>query len=624
MRLLYRSGVCALALMAGTAAMQFEPAFVRNLAFSNGSQHLSIGAVKAPLWSAAFAQSADQFSLENVSFSFGGASYELKRIDLSGVTSSKAEIEALFSASSNEPLADRLTRVNAKQIAIPEVKVTQKLSGQTTTATYKNVTLKDIMQGRIASVEAETMGLSEESAQTNILVSFGRSSISEFDLPAFARLYETKASSSSDPLARIHGPFSIENIEFVDNKENVTVRIARMNGRDFMARPTLDSWTGTSALMTELAGKDDLSEEEQKKLTASIADLLSAFDLASVEATGLEVKANAPQQDQSEPVNMRINRIAYTSGTASGTADLRMEGFETSTADGRAKFDALSLTGFSFKPTLEGLKTLQGKSFDEIDTEALRSLAPILGTLRFTGFDMDTLTTGDGGKKSPLKAALKSFELTADAPVNAIPTNIRISAQNFATSLPANSSDEGVKQLLDLGYKDIDLSFTIAANWNEPANEIALKEVSVQGQNMGSVSLTGLLGNISKDLFSADEAAATTALIGAKAKAADLVIEDKGLLDRYLTKTAKEQKTKPEALRQIYAGAAPLVLSSMIGSSEQAKTLSQAISRFIAKPGKLTINATPKNSSGFGFMDVVLASEPQKIIEKLNISAKAE
>ena len=107
MKLLHRCGVCALALVAGAAALQFEPTAVRNLVFENGGQRLTVGAVKVPLWSAAFAQSADSFSLENVSFTFAGATYDIKRVDLSGVTSTRAEIEALVSSSSSEAMMRR-------------------------------------------------------------------------------------------------------------------------------------------------------------------------------------------------------------------------------------------------------------------------------------------------------------------------------------------------------------------------------------------------------------------------------------------------------------------------------------------------------------------------------------
>jgi hypothetical protein len=91
-----------------------------------------------------------------------------------------------------------------------------------------------------------------------------------------------------------------------------------------------------------------------------------------------------------------------------------------------------------------------------------------------------------------------------------------------------------------------------------------------------------------------------------------------------MAKAAKEQKTTPEALRRTYAAAAVFVVPAMIGDSEQAQVLSQAIARFIAKPGKLTVNATPKDPSGFGIAEAVVMSEPKDILNKLNVSAKAE
>ena len=64
--------------------MSFEPAVLRDLAIDNGGRRIAIGAVRVPLWSAAFAQSADSFSLDNVSFTSGSATYEAKSIDVVG------------------------------------------------------------------------------------------------------------------------------------------------------------------------------------------------------------------------------------------------------------------------------------------------------------------------------------------------------------------------------------------------------------------------------------------------------------------------------------------------------------------------------------------------------------
>jgi len=362
---------------------------------------------------------------------------------------------------------------------------------------------------------------------------------------------------------------------------------------------------------------------------AAAADLLTAFDIGLIEATGIDVTATRKdEKDPAKPASSssaRISRLAYTGSAGGQPTDIRMEGLDAGDQENRVKIGSLSLTGFSILPTLEGLKNLEGKSFKDFDTATLRSLAPTIGTLRISGVDLQSTSKEDETSKPvPISLSLKDFELTADKPINALPSNIRLGLKNLAMPLPADSDDEGLKELMALGYKAIDLSFLMAADWNESASEITLKEMSLQSQDMANIALTGLIGNVSKDIFSTDQATAASALLGAKAKAANVVVEDRGLLERHLAQTAKEQKTKPESLRQLYASAAPMVISSFLGNSEQAISLGQAISRFIKGPGKLTIDAQPKNPSGFGFLEAMLTSDPKQVLEKLNVTAKVE
>lgn len=627
MKFRHRAGVCALALVAGMAALQVEPAVIRNLSFETASGRVTIGAVKVPLWSTAFAQSADSFSLENVTFTWGSAIYEMKLVNLSGVTSSRADIEALFAAGSTEPMAARFAKINAKRIEIPETKIKLTRPSETQSTTYRNIVMTDIVGGKVGSMTIEAAGSELSDKDATILTSLGKTSVNDLDLGALANIYEAKAKSVSDPLARIHGAFTAESLEVADSKGLFSFKAARLNGTDFLARPTLDSWTGTEAAAAELSSKDNLTGEETSRLFALLADAFSAFQIGQVEGTGIEIKNLIPKDEQkpASPSTGRIQRMVYTSGSAQQPADMRIEGFEVVEDKSSVKIGTMALTGFSFAPTLEGLRNLQGKKVEELDAASLRTLIPTLGTFRLSGIDVDGMSSPKDGKKPErTRLTVEDFAVTADKPVNGIPTNIRIEQRNATFALPAESSDELVQQLAALGYKSVTSSFAVAANWNEAANEIRLSEVSLEGQEIGSLSLNGLIGNVSKDLFSVDEATAAAAAINLKAKEAHIVVEDKGLLNRYLTQAAKDQKTTPEALRKLYAGAAPLVLSSMIGSSEQASTLAEAISKFIAKPGKLTIDATPKNPAGFGFMDAVLAAEPADALEKLNISAKAE
>lgn len=620
MRRLYRPALCALALFAGASVLRFEPAIVSNLALDRNGPQVTVGAVRVPLWNAAFAQSTESVTLENVRFTTGGSTYEAAQIEISGLASSRADLDAVLASTSSESLETRLARISARQVVVPSLKSTRKIGPQTQTITYKNVVFRDVVRGRVAEATADTAGAETTEGQDQANFSYGRTSVSDLDLPALARLYETRAAAGPNPLVKIHGAFSIDNVDLVDGKAGVQFKIARISGRDFMARTISESWLGATTLFAELAAKDEMTPDEQSRLIAATADFFGAFDIAHVEATGFEMKGTRPGPGTSA----KIARMSYSGMTGSRPVEARIEGLEFNDQSGRFSLASASLTGFSIAPTLEGLKKLQGKSLDAFEAVDARSLAPTLGTLKLSGIAIDTSVNGNGGRKTKLSSTVKEVEFTADQPVNNVPTNLRWAVQNFAVTLPQDSKEDGVKELLALGYRDLDLSFAFAGRWNEAANEIAVTELSLQGKDMAIISLTGLFGSVSKEIFDADEAIATVALMGAKAKALDVTLENRGLFERFLAKTAREEKTTPDKLRQTYGAGAAFVVPSLIGHSEQATTISRAIARFVAKPGRLTINARAKDPSGLGVVEILSLSDPKAALEKLDVTAVAD
>jgi hypothetical protein len=627
MRLLHRSGICIVALGAGLAGLQVEPAVLRDIVFESGPQRLSVGSVRIPLWSAAWAQSPETITLENVKFTFGSTAYEARRIEFSGVTSSRADIDALLSTSGSEPFAPRLARISAKQITIPELKLIEKLGPETSTGVYKNIVLTDIAQGRTGQATAETAAIDMAEGKTRTSLTYGRMSVAELDLPALAHVYEAKAETESDPLAKIHGAFSIDDLGLIDS-DGVTLKVGRVSGRDFMARPTKDSWSGTAAFLAELGQKDELSDDEQTRLMGASADLLTAFDISLAEATGIEVKfpprAMKQKKEKATELTARIGRVAYTSGGASQRADLRMEGFEAFDESGRMAAASVSLTGFSFKPSLDALRAAKSEALESLDPAALRAFVPTIGTLRVSGLDLDVPKDDEKAKKPErIKAHADDFELTADKPLNGVPTNIKIDLRNFSVPLPASSKDDGIKDLLALGYKSFVLSTSLAASWNEASNEITFSHV-FDSQNMARISLNGLLGNVSKDVFAPNPDVATLAAIDARAKALDFEIQNNGLLDLYMTQAAKEAKTTPEALRRTYSAMAASVIPTMLGETDQGKAVGQAVARFIEKPGRLVITAKAKDPSGLSLMQVLAIANNPTALGSLNITAVAE
>jgi hypothetical protein len=165
----------------------------------------------------------------------------------------------------------------------------------------------------------------------------------------------------------------------------------------------------------------------------------------------------------------------------------------------------------------------------------------------------------------------------------------------------------------------------VALNWNRENEEVAITELSFSGQEMGKLSVTALLGNVTSEAFSADKGAAAAAVLSARAKSATLHVEDaRELLDRVLAKAARDQNTTPAKLRSFYAEGAAIVGASVLGTSQSANTITRSVVDYIKEPRNLTLRATPRSPSGITLLELMATQDSKKILEKLDVSATAE
>jgi hypothetical protein len=326
------------------------------------------------------------------------------------------------------------------------------------------------------------------------------------------------------------------------------------------------------------------------------------------------------------PVDLRLARMAYVGARSGQAPDARIEGFEVIQKDGRARIGLIAATGFSFQSTLAALPDLIGKEPDEIDAATLRKLIPIIGTLRYGSIDFDVPNKeAKTGAPERIRFGVREVEFTAEKPREGIPTHLRFGLRGLTLALPQDTKEEGVKDLVALGYKDLDFSLGFEASWNEAGNELLVQDLSASGAGMGSVRVRGTLGNVTKDVFNPDTAIATVALVGATAKNVAITVENTGLFDRYLAEEARQSKRTPESLRREYGSAAAFAVPMMLGGSQQAKTLGQAVARFIARPPtRLSINARTRSPEGLGLADLASLSEPQAILDRLDITAATD
>lgn len=614
------AGLSAIAL---TAAGVVAPRWGNvSLTAADGTR-LSIGAIRlgTNLIGAALAQDAETIIIENVLLELGFATYRLPRMEFAGTNLSRADLVGLFDKSAPGSLPSRLARLSAKRVSVPEIVVEQQIGPERQTTRYRNVTATDLNQGRIASILAEAAAFETKGGKgAGVSGTLGRMTVSDLDLTQAARVYGERSDGPPGELKRIYGAFSLENLDLRTDKD-AEIRVSRIEGRDFSARPTKNSLVETMKVLGAADAPESASPAQQAKLLGASVEIFDAMAVGALEAVGIEVR----DPSSKERATGRIQRIVYTGATGAQPSEARIEGLDITGKGGTVRIGAIAFTGFAFGSTIEGLRELAERPPAEADAAALRKLIPTLGTVRLSGLAFDVPNeSAKGPKPDNIRFGVKDIEVTANQPLNGIPTNLRLAVDHLTFDVPSDATEEGLQDLAAMGYRAVDLSWTTAASWNEPRSELVVREFSLRGSEMGSFTLRGVLGNVSRDVFNPDSALAMVALVGATAKSLDLTVENQGLFERVLAREAKKDRGTAEKLRREYGMAAAVGVPTMLGNSTSAKAIGQAVARFIAKPGRLTLSARTKDASGLGIADLAALDQPAAILGRLDVTATAE
>jgi hypothetical protein len=439
----------------------------------------------------------------------------------------------------------------------------------------------------------------------------GPTTAGDIDLVALAKIYTEPAGPEDKDLKTAYGFFSSENMVLKADGD-VSVTIGRISARDFKARPTATPWLEIAKM---LADKDvgNVPLAERTRIVTAVLDIFEAFDLGEADITDLVIDATTKDKQ----FKGRVGRINYRGGNR---PESRVEKVEIGDGDGQVRVGSASLAGFSFVPTVKALRETIGKS--ELPSD-FTPFMPLLGTMTVSDISVDLPADKPRDKNDRVKAGVKALQFIVDQPKGGIPTATRSTIDHFTFSVPKGQSD--FKDLIELGYPTIDISMVVDQTWNEAASDYVFKEVSFTGAEMGSAALRGTLGNITKEAFSGDPTMIQVVLAGATVKTVTVTVENNGLFERIVAREAKRQSRKPEDIRKQYGAAAAVAVPAMLGNSAAAKTLGNAVARFIAKPGRLTVTATAKDSGGLGLADYMASGgDPGEILGKLDVTATAE
>lgn len=517
--------------------------------------------------------------------------------------------------------AEELATLSAKRISVPEitVTVTTPMDGETLTSvvTFSGLSIDGVSAGVATSVSLEGTSMSAD----GLTASYGTMSAENVDIGRLLGVYGLVDMAANQELGSVYTSFVAAGGSL--EAEDVSCVIGEVTNGELQARPLKTSFGDMMALVQGLEANP---ETPDPKLVGDLiriyADIFTAFRSTDMTFGGIDCSG---VDDAGDPVAVSIGSVT-------------MSGFEP------GYYPSISVDGLSISATGEGSVLLDNVTYKRMDLsgplaaveaapqeidqawldENFRKLIPAMEGASFSGLSVDV--PDPEAPDSRIQFGVASFDLSLDNYVNGIPTFLDTSATGIVATLPEDTPDPQLQQLVSLGITSIDAAFRVAAHWNEEAEQIEVDEVSISGVDLASVALKGIIANVPAALFGLDDDAALEAAMATAVKSLDLTVTDAGLSDIILAVVGAEQATDPEAMRPVFAGLAEGTVIGMMAGAADAAKLGAAINSFISGTARtLNIVIDAKDEPGLGLADLMMAEEdPSSLLGKVDITATAK
>lgn len=309
---------------------------------------------------------------------------------------------------------------------------------------------------------------------------------------------------------------------------------------------------------------------------------------------GTQAEGSPPPVAQ-EPAKRR----SRTSALAIGAVAL------LAAAAGGAYWYANLLAKQKVDEVIAGLDGKVGLTYDEVDAN------PFLQSVSIRGI---TVTSVEG--KPVDGVSVESLTVAGISRKGADPQELDVRIDGLTLDL-AQMGPEGAKWLA-LGYGTVVLDSRIDYRFSRAQGELDLNRFEVSGPDVMTIGVSLHLGDIAADVESPEEAFARPATT---IRAAEFVIKDAVVMERFMNGLAAADGVSPEEYRQRLAGMAEVMLGrDGVGLGDGTAA---AVAQMINEPrGTFRITVAPETPVSLGALKK--ARDPVRQIGMLNLKVGSE
>ncbi|MBZ7925103.1 hypothetical protein LAC81_30660 [Ensifer adhaerens] len=360
------------------------------------------------------------------------------------------------------------------------------------------------------------------------------------------------------------------------------------------------SWAPTMDAITKLAG---LKEEEFE--TFPFTTLMPEFGTIRIAGLDVDMPGSAPTSVTDSEITEDDQSVIENETDPSVTAEPAPD----EAADGDAASDAAAAT--------DGDASTDGEAASDAEVPADAQDDPMAEA----SVEQAAVPT----VPERVRFTLDTYELALTKLRNGIPTDVRVSYRDLSVPIPADTQEEGFATLRKLGFEKLMFSSNVELAWDEANETLVIKDISLDGKDLGSFSFSGLIGGASKDFFSGDMTAAQVALFGLTAREATLKLEDKGIMAKGIKLYAEDNHMTEDSVRGLLVLMTSAGVQHFAAAQPKLQDAATAFTQFISKPGAFTLKVKAKAEAGIGALELMGAAEnPALLLEKVDLEATAQ
>jgi hypothetical protein len=549
-----------------------------------------------------------------------GEGYQLSvpTVEATDTNLTEAQIRRLFTgdfANNAAALAD----LDAGRISIPEISISYdvpKTEGEGTekaTVVYRDFEISDIVDGVARSA---VIGSAEIEGGAGVKMTFGRMSTGTFDIGGILAFYGMGSPGAGEEFRTMYADFAFDGGTM--SGPGFSCEFGGAALAEFKARPLKVDFAEFSKLVAAADPDKTVPPDVMRKLIDFYIDLLTAFESTPMTGEGF----NCSGSDDKSTVAVSGGALemgGFKPGIYPhfGMNDLKID--VTGPDAGSIALGNFTWKQMDFTAPIEALKAAPAELTEAWFTENWRNLVPTIDGLSLANLALDVPDPETKGSR--IQASVGGFDVSLADYVNGLPAKVGLTTENVVFTIP---EDETGQMLRAFGISQVDLSEDLQLHWDREAQTIVLDTLSIDGADLGTIKVSGIIGNATPELFSNDNNVALVASMGLTVKQLTLDLDDRGISNLVIGMAAAEEKQEPAVLRVGFAGLAQAMVLGLIGTTPEAMAASEEIAAFIKSKPQVSVTLTSTDEKGIALPLLMAASEnPAALAGQITIAATA-